>query len=115
MRFQTGEDLVDVLDGEHDAADAERMHGDVRCADRRWLVELAEFQLGAAIRCAQHGDVAPDAVEPCSAVDPFPFDGRIAFELRQCSIKNAIAAFMSSTTMPMLSISNKLLFAMAPG
>jgi hypothetical protein len=38
--------------------------------------------LGAAIRCAQHGDVASDAVQPCGAVDPFPFDGRLAFELQ---------------------------------
>src|SRR5262245_6033682 len=81
---QAGEDLVDVVDGEHDATNAQRVH---RCVfwispDRRWRVELIQLKSPMAVRGPHYRDVASDAVEPDDAIHPRSLDGRLALELQ---------------------------------
>src|SRR3954452_1811728 len=80
---QAGNDVVDVLDGEHDAAYAQRVRRRAfrLGSDRRRSVELRQLNTAVAIRGPHHGDVGTDAVEPDGAVDPRPLDLRLAFEL----------------------------------
>src|SRR5437764_4640542 len=80
---QAGNDVVDVVDGEHDAADAQRVRG---CAcrlgsDRRRRVELRQLNPAVAVRGPHHGDVGTDVVEPDDAVHQTPLDRRLAFQL----------------------------------
>src|SRR5918995_2092924 len=81
---QAGKDVLEVVDGEHDATDAQRVHRRVFWLgpDRRRRVELVQLEPPVAVRGPHHGDVASDAVEPDDAVDPPSLDGRLALKLQ---------------------------------
>src|SRR5438309_7289859 len=69
--LQAGKDVLDVVDGEHDAPDTQRVHRCVRLSggsERR--VKLAQLEPAVAVWRPQHCDVASDTVEPDDAVDP---------------------------------------------
>src|SRR5947208_17088545 len=81
---QAAKDVLNVVDGEHDATDAQRVH---RCVfwlspDRRWRVELVQLKPPVAVRGPHHCDVASDAVEPDDAVHPLSLDGRLDLKLQ---------------------------------
>ena len=80
---QAGNDVVDVVDSEHDAAYAQRVRRRVfRLGfDRRRRVELRQLDSAVAVRGPHHGDVGTDVVEPDDAVHPTPLDCRLAFQL----------------------------------
>src|SRR5205814_495164 len=80
---QAGNDVVDVVDSEHDAAYAQRVRRRAfrLGSDRRRRVELRQLNLAVAVRGPHHGDVGTDVVEPDDAVDPTPLDRRLAFQL----------------------------------
>jgi hypothetical protein len=80
---QAGDGVVDVVDGEHDAMQAQRVGRRVLRVgdDRRGGVVLGQLQPAVAVRGPHHRDVAPDAVEPDGAVRPEAFDLRLAFQL----------------------------------
>src|SRR3954447_15360195 len=63
VRAQAVNDVVDVLDGEHDAAYAQRVRRRAfrLGSDRRRRVELRQLNTAVAIRGPQHGDVGTDA------------------------------------------------------
>src|SRR6266496_463414 len=80
---QAGDGVVDVVDGEHDAMQAQRVGRRVLRlgAGRRGGVVLGQLQLAVAVRGPHHRDVAPDAVESYGAVRPKAFDLSLAFQL----------------------------------
>src|SRR3954454_1573655 len=80
---QAGNGVVDVVDGEHDAAYAQRVRRRVLRlgSDRRRRVELRQLNPAVAVRGAHHGDVATNAVEPDDLIRPRPLVRRLAFEL----------------------------------
>src|SRR5690606_35057220 len=80
---QPGEDVVDVVDGEHDPADAERVHRGVgrRGAHGRGLAERRQLDPAVPVRGAQHRDLLADAVDPDDAIRPLALDRRPALEL----------------------------------
>src|SRR5687767_4156931 len=80
---QAGNDVVDVLDSEHDAAYAQRVRRRAfrLGSDRRRRVELRQLNPAVAVRGPHHGDVGADVVEPDDAARPRPFDLRLAFQL----------------------------------
>src|SRR5258708_451252 len=79
---QAGKDVLDVVDGEHDAPYAKCVH---RCArlsggsQRR--VKLDQLKPAVAVRHPQHCDVVSDAVEPDAAVYPLSLDCHLALQL----------------------------------
>src|SRR3712207_3982798 len=83
VRAQAGDRGVDVIDGEHDATDAQRVR---RCVlrltpDRRRRVELRQLDPPVAVRGPHHDDVGTDAVEPDDTVNPTSLDGCLALQL----------------------------------
>src|SRR5215207_2680193 len=83
MAAQAGNDIVDVVDGEHDAAYAQRVR---RRAfrlgpDRRRRVEPRQLDPAVAVRGPHHGDVGTDVVEPDDAANGGPLDQRLALQL----------------------------------
>src|SRR6266540_3620951 len=79
---QTGNDVVDVVDSEHDAAYAQRVR---RRAfrlgpDRRRRVELRQLDPALAVRGSHHGVRGADAVEPDGLVHPRPLDRDLSFQ-----------------------------------
>src|SRR5438093_1652425 len=81
--LQAGKDVLDVVDGEHDATDTQRVHRCVRLGGgggRR--VELSQLKPAVAVRRPQHGDVASDTVESDDAVYPRSLDCRLALQLQ---------------------------------
>src|SRR3954451_5354681 len=71
---QAGNDVVDVFDGEHDAAYAQRVRRRVfrPGSDRRRRVEPRQLAPAVAVRGPHHGDVGTDAIEPDGAVHRRP-------------------------------------------
>jgi hypothetical protein len=81
--LQASNDVINVRDGEHDAAYAQRVHRYIRfSADCRWFLKLAQFKSAMAIRSPHHDYVASNAVEPDDTVNPLPLNGRLAFEFQ---------------------------------
>jgi hypothetical protein len=83
MLLQAGNDVVDVVDGEHDAAYPERVR---RCvlrfsADRRRPLELHQLHAAVATRSPQHCDVRSDIVEADHLIDRRSLDCRLALKL----------------------------------
>src|SRR3954469_12108162 len=78
-----GNDVVDAVDSEHDAAYAQRVRRrPFRLgSDRRRRVELRQLDPAVAVRRPHHGDVGTDAVEPDGAVHPRPLVRRLAFQV----------------------------------
>src|SRR6195256_1516283 len=80
---QAGNDVVDVVDSEHDAAYAQRVRRRVfrLGSDRRRRVEPRQLNPAVAVRGPHHGDVGTDVVEPDGLVHPRPLDSRLPFQL----------------------------------
>jgi len=80
---QPGDGVVDVVDSEHDAMQAQRIGRRVLRpgADRRGDVVPAQLQLAVAVRGPHHRDLAPDAVQADGAVRPQALDLPLAFQL----------------------------------
>src|SRR5947208_10986341 len=80
---QAGNNVVDVVDSEHDAAYAQRVRRRAfrLGSDRRRRVELRQLKPAVAVRGPHHGDVGTDVVEPDDAVHPTPLDCCLAFQL----------------------------------
>ena len=77
------DDIVDVLDGEHDAAYAQRVR---RCVfrlgpNRGRGVEPGQLDAAVAVWRSHHGDVGADVVESDDLAGPGSLDGRPAFDL----------------------------------
>ena len=83
MAAQAGDDVVDVVDGEHDATYTERVRRRVfrLGSDRRRRVEPTQLNPAVAVRGPHHGDVGADVVEPDDAARPIPLDPRLALQL----------------------------------
>src|SRR5512140_1643432 len=79
---QAGDGVMDVVDSEHDAMQAQRAGRRVLRlgAVRRGGVVLGQLQLAVAVRGPHHRDLAPDAVESDGAVRPGAFDLSLAFQ-----------------------------------
>src|SRR3954454_17707315 len=73
---KAGNDVVDVVDSEHDAAYAQRVHrGVFRLGSDRWRrVELRQLNPAVAVRGPHHREVGTDAIEPDRAVHRRPLD-----------------------------------------
>jgi hypothetical protein len=80
---QTGNNIVNVVDSEHDAAYAQgvRRRAFRLGSDCRRRVELRQLNPAVAVRGPHHGDVGTDTIEPDDAVHPTPLDRRLAFQL----------------------------------
>src|SRR5207237_273466 len=80
---QTGNDVVEVVDSEHDAAYAQRVRRRAfrLGSDRRRRVELRQLNPAVAVRGAHHGDVGTDVLEPDGLIHPRPLDRRLTFQL----------------------------------
>ena len=83
MGAQAGDDVVDVVDGEHDAMQAQRVGRRARRVGVgcRRVVVLGQLQPAVAVRRAHHRDVAPDAVEADGLVRKEAFDLGFGFQL----------------------------------
>src|SRR5690606_19150308 len=79
---QAGDDVVDVLDGEHYATYTERVRWRIFWLglDRRRGVESRQLHFVVAVRGTHHNDVGTDALEPNYTVRPRPLDRRLAFQ-----------------------------------
>src|SRR5688500_19104570 len=79
---QAGNDVVDVVDSEHDAAYAQRVRRRAfrLGSDRRRRVELRQLNPAVAVRGPHHGDVGTDVVEPDDLARPWSLDLRLAFQ-----------------------------------
>jgi hypothetical protein len=80
---QTGDGVVDVVDGEHDAMQAQRVGWRDLWLEvgRRRGVVLSQLELAVAVRGPHHRDVAVNAVESDGEVRPKAFDLPLAFQL----------------------------------
>src|SRR6266496_415561 len=84
MGPQAGDGVLDVVDGEHKATDAQRVR---RCvlrlgADHRRLLVAHQLELAVAVRSPHHGDVDALAVESDDAVRPLSLDRHHALQRR---------------------------------
>ena len=81
MGAQAGNGVMDVVDSEHDAMQAQRVGRRPRpAAGRRRGVVPGQLQLAVAVRGPHHRDLAPDAVESDGAVCKEAFDLSLAFQ-----------------------------------
>src|SRR5919205_950979 len=80
---QPGNDVGDVVDGEHDPPYSERVRRRAfrLRSDGRRRVKPRQLDPALAVRGPHHGDVGTDAVEPDGAVHPRPLDLRLALQL----------------------------------
>src|SRR6476469_7981147 len=69
---QAGNDVVDVIDSEHDAAYAQRVRRRALrlSSNGRRRVELRKLNPTVAVRSPHHGDVGTDVVEPNDLARP---------------------------------------------
>src|SRR5262249_4227440 len=78
----TGDDSVDVFDGECEMAEARRVRRRVPVAALgRGRAELDQLESSVAVRGLQDRGVCPDAVEPHDAVHPGALDRPLALPL----------------------------------
>src|SRR5437764_11693549 len=82
MGAHTGNDSVDIIDGEHDATHAQRVHRRIYRSepDRFGRVELVQLN-ALSIGSPHHREGGPDILEPDQLPDQGPFDSRFALEL----------------------------------
>src|SRR5262245_9486514 len=83
MGAQAREDVLNVIDGEHDATYAQRVHWCVLrlSSDRRRRVELGQLKPTVAIRGPHHRDLASNVLEPNDKVHPTALDWHLALQL----------------------------------
>jgi hypothetical protein len=80
MGKQAREDVIEIVNGEHDAPYAKRVH---RCVlrlslDHRRRIELVELKPTVAVRGPQHCDLALNVLKPNDKVQPTSLDLRLA-------------------------------------
>src|SRR5262249_37824082 len=82
MGTQVREDVLDVVDGEHDATYAQRVHWCVLrlSSDRRGRVELGQLKPTVAVRGPHHRNLALNVLEPNDKVDPTSLDWHLAVQ-----------------------------------
>src|SRR5690242_19211892 len=80
---QARDDVVDVIDGEHDAADPEFVHRSVLgpSSDRFRRVELVQLDPSLAVRCAQQREGSTDVLKVNETIYGGTLDGRLALQL----------------------------------
>src|SRR5262249_15300153 len=83
MGAQAREDILNVVDGEHDATYAQRVHWCVLrlSSDRRRRVELVQLKPTVAVRGPHHRNLASNVLEPNDPVHPPHLDGHLALQL----------------------------------
>ncbi len=83
MGAEAVKNFVDVVDGEHDAADPQGVHrrflGSVASGLGRH--ELRELDAAVAVGGSHHGDVALNVLEAHDAIRPLSLDARLALQL----------------------------------
>src|SRR5829696_5801289 len=84
MVFHAGNDVVDIVHGEHDPADAQRVRRRLfrLSADRRRRVEFRELKPAMTVWSPHHRDLDPDVVEPDHTVHRLPLDWHLTLELQ---------------------------------
>src|SRR5438132_987196 len=82
MGAQTPEDVIEVIDQEHDAADPQRVHGRVLrfASDRRRRMELVQFHPAVPVRRSQRRDFGARVFDPDDSVHPGSLDRHLALE-----------------------------------
>src|SRR2546423_5905605 len=83
MSTQACEDVIDILDGEHDAPNAKRVRWCVLrlSSDRRRRVELGQLNPTVAVWGPHHRDFGSNVLEPNDLVHPTSLDWRLALQL----------------------------------
>src|SRR5258706_8907168 len=80
---QARDDVVDVINGEHDAADPECVHRNVLgpSSDRLGRVELVQLDPSVAVRSAHQREGRTDVLKADETIYRGALDGRLAFQL----------------------------------
>jgi hypothetical protein len=80
---QAGNDILDVVNGEHDATYSERVRGCVLrfTADRGRPLELHQLKPAVSVRGPHHCEIRSDVLQPDEAVHHRPLDCRLAVQL----------------------------------
>src|SRR5215212_7911547 len=80
---QARDDVVDTIDGEHDAADPECVHRNVLgpSSDRFRRVELIQLDPSVAVRSAHQREGSTDVLKADETIYRGAFDGRFALQL----------------------------------
>src|SRR5687768_18074266 len=80
---QARDDIVDVIDGEHDAADPECVHWRVLglSSDRFRRMELVQLDLSVAVRSAHQREGSTDVLKADETIYRGALDGRLALQL----------------------------------
>src|SRR5262245_5827808 len=80
---QARDDVVDVIDGEHDAADPECVHRNVLgpSSDRFRRVELVQLDPSVAVRSAHQHEGSADVLKADETIYRGALDGRLALQL----------------------------------
>jgi len=80
---QARDDVVDVIDGEHDAADPECVQRSVRgpSSDRLRRVELVQLDPSVAVRSAHQCEGSTDVLKADETIYRGALDGRLALQL----------------------------------
>src|SRR5215831_12818871 len=83
MGTQARDHIVNVVDGEHDATYAQRVHWCVLRlgSDRCRRVKFVQLKPTVAIRGPHHRNLASNVLEPDDTVHPTPLDGHLALQL----------------------------------
>src|SRR5215470_6238113 len=95
MGAQAPEDIINVIDGEHDATYAQRVHWCVLrlSSDRRRRVELVQLEPTVAVRGSHHRNLASNVFESNDTVHPTPLDGHLALQLHTKFDKEGLRSF----------------------
>src|SRR5689334_14657662 len=77
------EQLVEVINGEHDAQVAKSIYGSIAViGDYRRPEKSGEFEPAVAVGCDHHGDLDLLVAKSGDAPSPFSFDHSVAFQLQ---------------------------------
>ena len=80
---ESGERIVDILYGEHDAQVAESVHwGAAVIGDHRWREESGQFEPAMTVWRTQHGDFDAHVVQSSDAICPVSCDWGAPLELK---------------------------------
>src|SRR5215510_9978062 len=79
---ESGERIVDIFHGEHDAQVAESVHwGAAVIGDHRWREESGQFEPTMTVWRTHHGDLDAHVVQSSDAICPVSFDWGATLEL----------------------------------
>jgi hypothetical protein len=92
---QSRDDVVDVIDGEHDAADPEFVHRSVLGpgSDRFRRVELVQLDPSVAVRRAHKHESSTDVLKADETIYGGALDVRLAFQLESEFEKKGLRGF----------------------